>query len=154
MRENDKEVKVKHDMDEIETINIELEHSVAKLLSENKHLHKEIDHLKHIYKDQFDLIKRTRVRTKEHSESLILQLNSKSVENKTLIATIIAPGMFKQNLYPLAHRLLKNRDAHIDYLKHTQEQADILQGIFEQAKAKQPLDNVLDFACCYHTYEQ
>ncbi|GJX42751.1 hypothetical protein Tco_0257741 [Tanacetum coccineum] len=33
MRENDKEEKVKHEMDEIETINIELEHSVAKLLA-------------------------------------------------------------------------------------------------------------------------
>ncbi|GJU23052.1 hypothetical protein Tco_1156394 [Tanacetum coccineum] len=59
MRENDKEEKVKHEMDEIETINIELEHSVAKLLSENERLHKEIEHLKKIYKDQFDSIKKT-----------------------------------------------------------------------------------------------
>ncbi|GKC45016.1 hypothetical protein Tco_1062738 [Tanacetum coccineum] len=72
MSENDKEENVKQDMDEIETINIELEHSVAKLLSKNECLHKEIDHLKRIYKDQFDSIKRTRVRTKEHSECLIL----------------------------------------------------------------------------------
>ncbi|GKC47303.1 retrovirus-related pol polyprotein from transposon TNT 1-94 [Tanacetum coccineum] len=42
--------------------------------------------------------------------------------------------------------LLQNREAHIDYLKYTQEQADILRGIVEQAKAKQPLDNALDFA--------
>ncbi|GJV27707.1 retrovirus-related pol polyprotein from transposon TNT 1-94 [Tanacetum coccineum] len=75
-------------MDEIETINIELEHSVAKLLSENERLHKEIGHLKQIYKDQFDSIKRTRVRNKEHSESLILQLNSKYVENADLTARI------------------------------------------------------------------
>ncbi|GJZ54498.1 hypothetical protein Tco_0609383 [Tanacetum coccineum] len=88
MRENDKEEKVKQDMDEIETINIELEHSVAKLLSENERLHKEIGHLKQIYKDQFDSIKRTRVRNKEHSESLILQLNSKYVENADLTARI------------------------------------------------------------------
>ncbi|GJZ56390.1 hypothetical protein Tco_0611583 [Tanacetum coccineum] len=47
----------------------------------------------------------------------------------------------------LAPRLLQNRDAHIDYLKYTQEQADILRGIVKQAKAKQPLDNALDFAC-------
>ncbi|GKG01592.1 hypothetical protein Tco_0306297, partial [Tanacetum coccineum] len=47
-------------------------------------------------------------------------------------ANTIVPGMFK--LY-------------LDYLKYTQEQADILLGIFEQAKAKQPLDNALDFAC-------
>ncbi|GJV42582.1 retrovirus-related pol polyprotein from transposon TNT 1-94 [Tanacetum coccineum] len=55
-------------------------------------------------------------------------------------------SMFKLDLDPLAPRLLKNRDAHIDYLKYTQNQADILQGIVEQAKAKQPLDNALDFA--------
>ncbi|GKC16271.1 hypothetical protein Tco_1013053 [Tanacetum coccineum] len=54
MRENDKEEKVKQDMDEIETINIELEHNVVKLLYENELLHKEIEHLKKVYKDQFD----------------------------------------------------------------------------------------------------
>nr|GEY18965.1 integrase, catalytic region, zinc finger, CCHC-type, peptidase aspartic, catalytic [Tanacetum cinerariifolium] len=158
MRENNKEEKVKQDMDDIKTISIKLEHSVAKLLSKNKHSHKEIDHLKQIYKDQFDSIKRTRVRNKEHNESLIVQLNSKSVENMDLkaqiqdmvfvitslknnlrqikgkeivenaaqipIATTIAPGMFKLDLDPLAPRLLKNREAHIDYLKHTQGQAD------------------------------
>ncbi|GKE12544.1 hypothetical protein Tco_1416095 [Tanacetum coccineum] len=53
--------------------------------------------------------------------------------------------MFKLNLEPLAPRLLQNREAHVDYLKYTQEQADILRGIVKQAKAKQPLDNALDF---------
>ncbi|GJT71384.1 hypothetical protein Tco_1030670 [Tanacetum coccineum] len=57
-------------------------------------------------------------------------------------------GMFKQELEPLAPRLLQNREAHINYLKYTREQAYILQGIVEQAKAKQPLDKELDFACC------
>ncbi|GKF37313.1 hypothetical protein Tco_0114071 [Tanacetum coccineum] len=55
--------------------------------------------------------------------------------------------MFKLDLEPLAPRLLQNREAHIDYLKYTQEQADILWRIVEQAKAKQPLDKELDFAC-------
>ncbi|GJW18200.1 retrovirus-related pol polyprotein from transposon TNT 1-94 [Tanacetum coccineum] len=55
--------------------------------------------------------------------------------------------MFKLDLEPLAPRLLQNREAHIDYLKYTQEQADILRDIVEQAKAKQPLDNKLDVAC-------
>ncbi|GJX87249.1 retrovirus-related pol polyprotein from transposon TNT 1-94 [Tanacetum coccineum] len=84
MRENDKEEKVKPEMDEIETINTELEHSVAKLLSENEHLHKEIGHLKKIYKDKFGLIKKTRALSKEHDDSLIAQLNSKSMENADL----------------------------------------------------------------------
>ncbi|GJU47859.1 integrase, catalytic region, zinc finger, CCHC-type containing protein [Tanacetum coccineum] len=62
------------------------------------------------------------------------------------IATTIIPGMVKLDLDSLASRLLQNREAHIDYLKHTQEQVDILQGIVEQAKTKLPLDNALDFA--------
>ncbi|GJY55576.1 integrase, catalytic region, zinc finger, CCHC-type containing protein, partial [Tanacetum coccineum] len=42
--------------------------------------------------------------------------------------------------------LLQNREAHIDYLKYTQEQADILREIVEQDKAEHPLDKELDFA--------
>ncbi|GJZ73593.1 hypothetical protein Tco_0637739, partial [Tanacetum coccineum] len=37
------------------------------------------------------------------------------------------------------------------YLRNTQEQANILQEIVEQAKAKQPLDGELDLACKYTT---
>ncbi|GKB33247.1 retrovirus-related pol polyprotein from transposon TNT 1-94 [Tanacetum coccineum] len=79
---------VKKDIDEIETINIELEHSVAKLLSENENLRKEREHLKSIYKDQFDSIKKTRVQSKEHCDSLIAQINAKSVENSDLNAQL------------------------------------------------------------------
>ncbi|GJZ10415.1 retrovirus-related pol polyprotein from transposon TNT 1-94 [Tanacetum coccineum] len=143
MRENDKEEKVKHEMDEIETINIELAHSVAKLLSENERLHKEIKHLKKIYKDQFDSIKKTRALSKEHNDSLIAQLNSKSMENVDLKHQL----QDKLDLDPLAPILLQNMKAHIYYLKHTKEQANILKGIVKQTKAKQPLDNVLDLAC-------
>nr|GEX97868.1 hypothetical protein [Tanacetum cinerariifolium] len=55
--------------------------------------------------------------------------------------------MFKQDLEPLAPSLLQNREIHLEYLKNTQEHADILWKIVKQAKAKQPLDNALDFAC-------
>ncbi|GJY16992.1 hypothetical protein Tco_0387414 [Tanacetum coccineum] len=53
------EVKVKDDFDEIETKNIELEHRVSSLLKEN-------EHLKLVYKNLFDSIKKTRV----HKENL------------------------------------------------------------------------------------
>ncbi|GKA08391.1 retrovirus-related pol polyprotein from transposon TNT 1-94 [Tanacetum coccineum] len=79
---------VKKDIDEIETINIELEHSVAKLLSENENLRKEREHLKLIYQDQFDSIRKTRVQSKEHCDSLIAQINAKSVENLDLNAQL------------------------------------------------------------------
>nr|GEV85136.1 hypothetical protein [Tanacetum cinerariifolium] len=58
------EAKVKHDIDVIETINIELEHKVAKLLKEN-------ETLKRHYKELFDSIKTTRTKTIEHTTSLI-----------------------------------------------------------------------------------
>nr|GFB67180.1 hypothetical protein [Tanacetum cinerariifolium] len=122
-----------------------------------------------VSKDQFDSIKKTRVRTKEQRDSLIDKLKLKSTENEDLKAQIqdmvfvitslqndlrkakgkeivdIATqticqhyvlGMIKLDLDPLAHKLLQNREAHIDYLKYTQEQAGILQGIVKQAKAK------------------
>ncbi|GKA73053.1 integrase, catalytic region, zinc finger, CCHC-type containing protein [Tanacetum coccineum] len=66
-------------------------------------------------------------------------------------ATTIAPGMFKLDLVPLPPRLLQNREVHINYLRNTQEQANILQEIVEQVKAKQPLDGDLDLACKYAT---
>ncbi|GKA35976.1 hypothetical protein Tco_0722467 [Tanacetum coccineum] len=72
---------VKRDIDEIEAISIDLEHSMAKLVSKNENLRKEREHLKSFYKDQFDSIKKTRVRSKEHSDSLIAQINAKSIEN-------------------------------------------------------------------------
>ncbi|GJW23511.1 putative reverse transcriptase domain-containing protein [Tanacetum coccineum] len=78
------EAKVQNDIDKIETINIELEHSVAKLLSENEHLHKDNEQLKKTYKDLYDSIKKTRVQTKDHNDSLIAQLNKKSIENTDL----------------------------------------------------------------------
>ncbi|GJX44232.1 hypothetical protein Tco_0260908 [Tanacetum coccineum] len=58
------EAKVKHDIDVIETINIELEHKVAKLLKEN-------ETLKRHYKEMFDSIKTTRAKNIEHTTSLI-----------------------------------------------------------------------------------
>ncbi|GJR24978.1 retrovirus-related pol polyprotein from transposon TNT 1-94 [Tanacetum coccineum] len=78
------------------------------------------------------------------------KLKGKEVKNvaQIPIAITVAPDMFKLYLDPLALRLFQNRKAHTYYLKHTQEQADILQGIVEQAKAKQPLDNALNLACC------
>ncbi|GJZ60064.1 hypothetical protein Tco_0615880 [Tanacetum coccineum] len=185
LKKNTKEKNVNHDKCDLEPINEELENSVAKLLSENERLCNEINHVKQVFKDQFDSIKQTRVRHKEQCDSLINKLNLKSVENEDLkaqiqdkvfvitslkndlrkskgkeivenvvhipSATTIAPGMFKLDLVPLPPRLLQNREVHIDYLRNTQEQANILREIVEQAKAKQPLDSELDLACKYAT---
>nr|GEX40627.1 hypothetical protein [Tanacetum cinerariifolium] len=88
MREKSKEENVNYDFCEIETKNVEPENSVAKLLLENERLCKEINHVKHVFKDQFDSIKKTRVRTTEHRDSLIDKLNLKSTKNEDLKAQI------------------------------------------------------------------
>ncbi|GKB64989.1 hypothetical protein Tco_0921175 [Tanacetum coccineum] len=80
---------VKKDIDEIETINIELDHTMKNELR---------------------------------------KLKGKDVVDNAVskpIAITIAPGMFKINLEPLPLKLLNNREAHMDYLKHTREQTAI-----------------------------
>ncbi|GJS91715.1 retrovirus-related pol polyprotein from transposon TNT 1-94 [Tanacetum coccineum] len=66
----------------------------------------------------------------ENSVAKLLSENERKeiVENvvHTPSVTTIAPGMFKLDLVPLPPRLLQNRDAHIDYLRHTQEQVNTL----------------------------
>ncbi|GKE61046.1 hypothetical protein Tco_1511413, partial [Tanacetum coccineum] len=64
-------------------------------------------------------------------------------------ATTIAPGMFKLDLEPLAPKVLKNKNAHLEYIKHSREHADILREIFKSAKALSPLDSNLYSACKY-----
>nr|GEV68757.1 hypothetical protein [Tanacetum cinerariifolium] len=64
LKEKSNEAKVKHDIDVIQTMNIELEYKVAKLLKENETLKKH-------YKELFDSIKTARTKTIEHTNSLI-----------------------------------------------------------------------------------
>nr|GEZ32133.1 hypothetical protein [Tanacetum cinerariifolium] len=61
---------------------------MAKLLAENEKLNKENEHLKQTYKELFDL----RIHTKDHNDSLIAQVNSKTVENADLKAQIQEKG--------------------------------------------------------------
>ncbi|GJV67830.1 retrovirus-related pol polyprotein from transposon TNT 1-94 [Tanacetum coccineum] len=73
--------KIKQDFEEIETINIELDHRVTKLIAEN-------EHLKQTYKQLYDSIKPTRIRLKEQCDDLINQVNIKSAEISDLNASL------------------------------------------------------------------
>nr|GEV74720.1 hypothetical protein [Tanacetum cinerariifolium] len=151
--------KVKKDIEEIETINIKLDHRVSKLIAEN-------EHLKQTYKQLYDSIKQTRVRLKEQSDALINQVNQKYVEisdlnvslqEKDLVITAlkddlrklkgkalvddvvtsysIAPKILKVDVELLAPKLMNNRTVHSEYLRHTQEQVTILKEVVEQGKS-------------------
>ncbi|GJW76439.1 hypothetical protein Tco_0138121 [Tanacetum coccineum] len=54
----------------------------------NEQLHKENEHLKQTYKELYDSIKKTRVQNKDNSDSLISQINQKSIENVDLKSQI------------------------------------------------------------------
>nr|GEX43706.1 integrase, catalytic region, zinc finger, CCHC-type, peptidase aspartic, catalytic [Tanacetum cinerariifolium] len=61
-------------------------------------------------------------------------------------ANVITLGMFKLDLEPLAPRVLNNKDAHIDYIKHSRKHANTLWEIVKNARALRPLDSNLDSA--------
>ncbi|GKB57759.1 hypothetical protein Tco_0913945, partial [Tanacetum coccineum] len=165
--------KVKMDMDEIETLNIELEHRVTKLVAEN-------EHLKQTYKQLYDSIKPKRVQSKEQCDALIKQVNIKSGEISDLNAKLqeqglviaalknelrklkgkaldkeaiethsVDPKVSKDNVEPITPKLLNKRTAHSSYIKHTQEEAFVLRDIVEHVKANYPQDSLLESAFRY-----
>ncbi|GJU52026.1 retrovirus-related pol polyprotein from transposon TNT 1-94 [Tanacetum coccineum] len=165
------EDKIKKDLEEIETINIELDHMVTKLIAKN-------EHLKQTYKQLYDSIKPARIRSKEQCDDLINQVNLKSVEisdlnaslqEKVLVITALKddlrklkgktlvdndvtkhpsdPEMLKIDVEPITPKLLNKQTAHSVYIKHTQEEATILRDLVEHVKSKYPLDQSLESAC-------
>nr|GEV86832.1 actin-binding, cofilin/tropomyosin type [Tanacetum cinerariifolium] len=84
LKEKSHEAEVKHNTYVIETINIESEHKVAKLLKENESLTKN-------YKEFFDSIKITRYKTTKHTTSLIVtndKFKAQLQEKGFVIATL------------------------------------------------------------------
>ncbi|GJX50141.1 retrovirus-related pol polyprotein from transposon TNT 1-94 [Tanacetum coccineum] len=99
------------------------------------------------FKDQFDSIKQTRVHHKEQSDSLSNKLNLKSVEIKDLKAQI-QDKVFVITSLKNDLRKVKGKEI-VENVVHTPSATTIVP--VEQAKAKQPLDSELDFACKYAT---
>nr|GEV85851.1 hypothetical protein [Tanacetum cinerariifolium] len=139
---------VKKYIDEIENINIELEHRVTKLIAGN-------EHLKQTYKQLYDSIKPSCVQAKEHAKLLVNKLNQKKFKGKDIVDnaaqvtndTTIFQGMYKLDRVTLAPKDKNNTKTHIYYLKHNMKQAVILREIIEQAKSLNPLDSASYSSC-------
>nr|GFA61567.1 hypothetical protein [Tanacetum cinerariifolium] len=128
---NVKEEKIKRELEEIETINIELDHRVTKLVAKN-------EHLKQTYKQLYDSIKSSRVRSKEQS-----------IVNEAVSLHSIDPELLKIDVAPLAPKLRNNRTAHTVYLRHTQEETATFREIVESERLLNPLNTSLNYACKY-----
>ncbi|GJU79077.1 retrovirus-related pol polyprotein from transposon TNT 1-94 [Tanacetum coccineum] len=123
--------KVKMDMNEIETLNIELDHRVSKLIVEN-------EHLKQTYKQLYDSIKPTRkkglVITSLKNE--LRKLKGKSLVDNVVTNHTIDPELIKIDVEPIAPNLLNNKTAHSAYLKHTQKEATVLRELVKHGKSR------------------
>nr|GEZ61658.1 hypothetical protein [Tanacetum cinerariifolium] len=164
---------VKREVEEIETLNIELGHKVTKLLTEN-------EHLKQTYKQLYDSIKSLHVQSKEQCDDLINKVNLKSAEVSDLNASIqekvlvittlkeqlnklkgkvviheavslnpIDTKLLKVDVAPLAPKLHENRTSYTNYIRHTQDEAATLREIVESERLLSPLNISFDYACKY-----
>nr|GEZ15323.1 hypothetical protein [Tanacetum cinerariifolium] len=170
--------KVKREVEEIETLNLELDHKVTKLAAEN-------EHLKQTYKQLFNSIKSSCVQSKEHCDDLINKVNLKSVEVSDLNASLqekvlviialkeqvnklkgkavlievvslnpIDPALLQVDVASLVPKLRKNRTAHTYYIRHSQEEAATLREIVESERLLSPLNTSLAYACKYSRWIQ
>ncbi|GJU84478.1 hypothetical protein Tco_1292024 [Tanacetum coccineum] len=62
---------------------------------------------------------------------------------------VIALVVYKLDLEPLSLKLKNNREAHVDFIRITKENADTLRDTVDQARTSNPLDNALAYACMY-----
>ncbi|GKB89582.1 hypothetical protein Tco_0961854, partial [Tanacetum coccineum] len=122
---------VKKDIDEIETINIELEHNLNAQLQEF-----------------FFAI-------------AALKNELRKLKGKNIVETAVskprattAPGMFKLDIEPISHRLKNNRDAHEVYLEKNIENTDTLRGLVECARKQNPSEPLLESACMFTKHVQ
>ncbi|GJY26134.1 hypothetical protein Tco_0400860 [Tanacetum coccineum] len=129
-----REDKIKKDLEEIETINIELDHKVSKLIAEN-------EHLKQTYKLQEKVFVITDLKDD------LRKLKGKALVDNDVTKHPSDPKMLKIDVEPITPKLLNKKIAHSAYIKQTQEEATVLRDLVEHVKSKYPLDHSLESAC-------
>nr|GEZ40202.1 hypothetical protein [Tanacetum cinerariifolium] len=74
------------------------------------------------------------------------KLKGKAVLTEVVSLNPIDPALLQVDVAPLAPKLRKNRKAHTDYIRHTQEEAATLREIVESERLLSPLNTSLDYA--------
>ncbi|GJS40765.1 retrovirus-related pol polyprotein from transposon TNT 1-94 [Tanacetum coccineum] len=140
--------KIKQDFEEIETINIELDHRVTKLLLRTSF---EQTTMLNFY----DSINQQLIQSKQQCAKLISQVNLKSAEISDLNASLqekaLAIITLKDELRKLKGKALVDNTVSnhpIDPELH-QEEAAVLRDLVDHIKANYPLDPLLESDCKY-----
>nr|GFC10303.1 hypothetical protein [Tanacetum cinerariifolium] len=77
------------------------------------------------------------------------QLKGKAVLPKAVSSNPIDTTLVQIDVVPLIPKLRKNRTAHIDYIKHTLEEAATLRELVESERLHSLLNTPLAYACKY-----
>nr|GEW10015.1 retrovirus-related Pol polyprotein from transposon TNT 1-94 [Tanacetum cinerariifolium] len=83
-----------------------------------------------------------------HKEQLN-KLKGKAVLTEVVSLNLIDPALLQVDVAPLVPKLHKNRTAHTDYIRHTQEEAATLREIVKSERLLSPLNTSLAYACKY-----
>nr|GFB30932.1 hypothetical protein [Tanacetum cinerariifolium] len=129
---------------------------VTNLQAQNDRVRAENDKVKQHYKQLYDSIKITRAK---HIEQ-VTKLTAENVTLKTSVSKAkVQPSVLTRTKHAvevelIVPRLRKNRDAHLDYLRHLKKSVETIRDIVEEAKVVRPLDRSIVFACRYTQHSQ
>nr|GFA01905.1 hypothetical protein [Tanacetum cinerariifolium] len=101
--------------------------------------------------DQLEAKNVSIAKLKEHIANLKGKNTAKSVQN-VHNSNVVTLKVYKLDLPPRSPCIKNNMVAHVDYLKHTQENVDILREIVKDARELRLLDSNLAFACKFVTH--
>ncbi|GKC56929.1 hypothetical protein Tco_1084527 [Tanacetum coccineum] len=124
------EDKIKQKLEEIETINIELDHRSVEISDLNASLQEKVLVITALEDD-------------------LRKLKGKAIVDNNVTKHPSDPEMLQIDVEPITSKLLNKQTAHSAYIKHTQEETIVLRGLVEQVKSKYPLDQSLESACRY-----
>nr|GFB86857.1 hypothetical protein [Tanacetum cinerariifolium] len=136
-----KERKVEREVEEIETLNLELDHKCDELINKVN--------LKSVEVSDLNASLQKKVLVITALKEQLNKLKGKSVLTKAVSLNPIDPALLQVDVAPLVPKLRKNRTALTDYIRHTQEEAATLKEIVESERLLSPLNTSLPYACKY-----
>nr|GEY84349.1 integrase, catalytic region, zinc finger, CCHC-type, peptidase aspartic, catalytic [Tanacetum cinerariifolium] len=127
------ERKVKREVEEIETLNIELDHKSSRVQSKEQ-CDDLINKVNLKSAEVFDLNAslQEKVLVITALKEQLNKLKGKAVPTEVVSLNPIDPELLKVDVAPLVLKLRKNKTAHTDYIRHTQEEAATLREIVEK----------------------
>ncbi|GKA27735.1 retrovirus-related pol polyprotein from transposon TNT 1-94 [Tanacetum coccineum] len=162
---NERRSEADHTLDfkALDSQNIELTEHVTTLQEQNERFREENEKVKQHYKELYDSIKITRLKTIEKATFLLTenkklkaQLKGKMqcVTMPTVRTKVLARGMHAIDVEPVPPHNRNNRQVHLDYFKHLKESVETLREIVDEARIEKPLDNALENAFFYSKRSQ